>query len=36
MAFGKIDNKAIYSVGISIQPNALEGALYNKETNHIT
>jgi Fimbrial assembly protein (PilN) len=35
MAFGKSDNKAIHSVGISIQPHVLEGALYNRETNHI-
>lgn len=35
MAFGKSENKAIHSVGISIQPNMLEGALYNRETNHI-
>lgn len=35
MAIGKSDNKTIHSVGISIQPNVLEGALYNRETNHI-
>ena len=35
MAFKRSENKAIHSVGISIQPNMLEGALYNKESNQI-